>query len=134
MQKAITDVLTANANVAARVGGRIFDEVPNDGTVAPPYVYLGPINRRRVPHDCAQIWTITARLYVISAEFGRQEAWDAIEAVVQALDGADAPDLEFAAPFSIQEPLRVTQAGDVIDPLALKSVFLDLTTTIARES
>ncbi len=34
--------------------------------------------------------------------------------------------------FAMQKMIEVTQAGDVIDPLQAKSVFLDLTTIIAR--
>lgn len=132
-QEAIAAMLIADPVVNGLVNGQVFDEVPNEGAAQPPYIYLGPMNRRRVPLDCGQVWTVTARLYAISVEFGRQEAWNTIEAIVQALDMKDAPDLVVAAPYSIQQPIQITQAGDVVDPLAPKSVFVDLSTTIARD-
>ncbi|MCJ2132452.1 DUF3168 domain-containing protein [Methylobacterium sp. E-045] len=133
-QKAIADLLIADPDVNALVNGQVFDEVPNDGEATPPYIYLGPMNRRRVQMDCGQVWTITARLYAISVEFGRGQAWETIEAIVQALDMKEAPDVTLTAPFSIQQPIQITQGGDVVDPLAPKSVFVDLSTIIARDN
>ncbi len=63
---------------------------------------------------------------------GRTQAWDIVEAMVQALDDKGEGDFTLPAPFAISENLHVTQAGDVVDPLAPKSVFVDLTTTIIR--
>ncbi len=130
-------LLKADPAVAAFVGDRIDDEVPSDaqGRTArglPAYIYLGPMSRQRIRQDCAQIWTMRARLYAISDEWGRSQAWDIVEAVVQALDDKGEADFVLPAPFVISENLHVTQAGDVVDPLAPKSVFVDLTTTIIR--
>lgn len=134
--KAITERLVDDAGVAALVAGRVFDAVPNDRKAGsqPPYIYVGPMNRQRVPLDCAAVWQVRARVYVVTTTFGRAEGWEVIEAVVQALDGREAPDLALPAPFTFQNRLDVVQAGDVVDPLAPKSMFLDLTTIIARTS
>ncbi len=130
-------LLKADPAVAAFVGDRIDDEVPSDaqGRTArglPAYIYLGPMSRQRIRQDCAQIWTMRARLYAISDEWGRSQAWDIVEAVVQALDDKGEHDFVLPAPFVISENLHVTQAGDVVDPLAPRSVFVDLITTIIR--
>ena len=55
---------------------------------------------------------------------------EAVDAFV--LDQLEQADLPLADPYSLRTPLVVGQAGDVIDPLQAKSVFFDLTTTIAR--
>lgn len=133
---ALTAILKADAAVTAVAGKRIYDEVPAGRSAQdkPPYIYVGPMRRQRVALDCAQIWTVQARIYVVSTEFGRRESWNLVEAVVQALDRKEAPAVAIPAPFSLQQPLQIVQAGDVVDPLAPKSVFLDLSTTIAREA
>ena len=137
LRDALFALLKADPAVSGFVAGRIYDEVPADsqgrtkrGLEA--YLYLGPMNRQRIRQDCAQIWTIRARLYAISDAFGRSQAWDIIEAVVQAVDDKGEADFDLPEPFAISENLHVTQAGDVVDPLAPKSVFVDLTTTITR--
>lgn len=111
------------------VGQSVFDQV--DTTTKPPYVYIGPAGRMRLPADCYQAWTQRLRLYVVYTSWDRSQVWEAAEAIIQALDlkTLDLPD-----PFSQQQPIQITQAGDVIDPTAPKSVFVDLTTTIARAS
>lgn len=133
---AITDALVSDPAVSALVAGRVFDEVPNDrkpGT-GTPYVYIGPINRQRVPLDCAAVWQIRCRLYAVTTAFGRGLGWRLVEAIVGALDGRDAPDIALPKPFSLQSRFDVVQAGDVVDPLAPKALFLDLTTTIAKDA
>lgn len=132
----ITDLLVADPAVFALVAGRVFDEVPNDrkpGT-GTPYIYIGPINRQRVPFDCATVWQIRCRLYAVTTAFGRGLGWRLVESIATALDGKDAPDIALPRPFSLQSRFDVTQAGDVVDPLAPKALFLDLTTTIAKDA
>lgn len=123
---AIRTALKADASVTALVGTNVFDQV---GSQTPPYIYVGPAGRSRVPNDCFQIWTQRLRLYVIYTTWNRTEVWEAAEALIQALDLRQ---FDLAAPFVQQEPIKITQAGDVIDPNAPKSVFVDLTATIAR--
>lgn len=133
----IIELLNASPAVMDAVQGRIYDEVPSDtqGRTQrhlPAYIYIGPMNRTRIRQDCAQMWTMRARIYVISDGWGRTEAWDTAEAVVQAVDEKGEADFTLAPPFVISEDLHVTQAGDVIDPQSPKSVFVDITTTIIR--
>ncbi|RVU17499.1 DUF3168 domain-containing protein [Methylobacterium oryzihabitans] len=131
--RVVTDALVADPAVAALVGDKVFDEIPNDRRGgAPPYVYVGPINRQRLYLECGTAWTVRVRIYAVTTAFGREQGWEVIEAVVQALDGRD--DLTLPAPFSLQNRLDVTQAGDVVDPLAPKAMFLDLTTIVARDT
>ncbi|MGY2052958.1 DUF3168 domain-containing protein [Methylobacterium sp. JK268] len=131
---ALTAILVADPTLAGIISGRVYDEVPAEGAPQdlPPYVYMGPMNRRRVILDCCPVWTVRARIYAISIDFGRRQAWEIIEAVAQALDLKDAPAITLASPYVIQQPLQVEQGGDVFDPTLPRSVFLDVSTTIAR--
>jgi hypothetical protein len=133
-REALTEILKANAPIAALIEHRVYDRVPSKN--APerdsPYLYMGPMGRTRIPLDCYQAWTVRARIYAVSTKFQRTQVWDLAELVVQALDLLDAPDLVLPPPLSLQEPLKITQAGDVVDPLAPQSVFVDVSTTIAR--
>ncbi|WP_345822578.1 hypothetical protein ACN9MF_24320 [Methylobacterium fujisawaense] len=52
--------------------------------------------------------------------------------MIAARNGLERPDLPLTDPYSPRTPIEVVQAGDVIDPLQAKSVFLDLRTRIAR--
>ncbi|KQP36694.1 hypothetical protein ASF25_01695 [Methylobacterium sp. Leaf100] len=79
---------------------------------------------------CGRGWTVQARLFAVSTAAGRTEAWSLIDAMTAALDGREVFTPPLAAPFRLQKMIEVTQAGDVIDPLQAKSVFLDLTTLI----
>jgi hypothetical protein len=124
---AIRTALKADASVAALIGANVFDQVSAQST--PPYIYVGPAGRTRVWNDCFQVWTQRIRLYVIYTTWNRTEVWTAAEALIQALD---LKRFDLAAPYEQQEEIRITQAGDVIDPNAPKSVFVDLTATIAR--
>lgn len=139
LQKAIVERLLADAAVAAIVQDRIFDEVPADRLPGkPPYIEIGPINRTRF-EGCGRAWQIRIRLFATSVEFGRVEAWALADAMADALDDrgdgetpVDPPEL--AAPWRITDSLRVTQGGDVIDPLQIKSVFVDVQAVVARSS
>ncbi len=75
---------------------------------------------------------IQARLYAVSTAYDRDHGWRVVDAMIAALNGLEVPDLPLAAPYSLRTPLEVVQAGDVIDPLQAKSVFLDLRTTVVR--
>jgi hypothetical protein len=125
---AIRTLLKTDVPVGALVGQNIFDQIPSQQQ--PPYIYIGPAGRKRIVMDCYQVWTVRVRLYAISTGYGRSEDWEIAEAMVQALD---LQELTLADPYFQQEPLKITQAGDVIDPTAPKSVFVDISTTIARQ-
>lgn len=137
LRDAIRTRLRADAAFQALAGKQIFDEVPSalGSTVPPvkaPYAYFGPIRRSNRVLDCSESWTIQARLYAVSTAFNRDQGWLLIDAMVASLDQLERPDLPLAEPYSLRTPIVVGQAGDVIDPLQAKSVFFDLTTTIAR--
>ena len=127
---AIRAHLRADAGFKALAENRIYDDVPAaKGTV--PYAYIGPMRRQRLEIGCGQGWTVQARIFVVSTGSGRTEAWALADAISAALDGVEAFDPPLAEPFRLQRTIEVMQAGDVIDPLQAKSVFLDLTTIIA---
>lgn len=130
LRDAIRALLRADAGFKAIADNRIYDDVPTSAAKA-PYAYVGPMRRQRYDIGCGLAWTVQARLYAVSTASGRTEAWSLIDAMTAALDGREAEDLPLASPFRLQKMIEVTQAGDVIDPLQAKSVFLDLTTIIA---
>ncbi|MGX9981131.1 DUF3168 domain-containing protein [Methylobacterium fujisawaense] len=137
LRDAIRTRLKSDGAFQALAGKQIFDEVPSSlGEIAPkvkpPYAYFGPIRRSNKVLDCSESWTIQARLYAVSTTFNRDQGWLLIDAMVASLDQLEGPDLPLADPYSLRTPLVVGQAGDVIDPLQAKSVFFDLTTSIAR--
>lgn len=127
---AIRDCLRADAGFTALAGNRIYDEVPT-AKAAAPYAYIGPMRRTRFEVGCGLAWTVQVRLFAVSTAAGRTEAWSLVDAMTAALDGLEAFTPPLADPFRLQKMIEVTQAGDVIDPLQAKSVFLDLTTLIA---
>jgi hypothetical protein len=133
LRDAIRALLRSNPAFKALASNRIYDDVPT-GKATPPYAYIGPMRRSRYEIGCGQAWTVQARLYAVSTASGRDEAWSLIDAMSAALEGLEADDLPLASPFRLQGPIQVGQAGDVIDPLQAKSVFLDLTTIIAGPS
>ena len=125
---AVLAALAADPAVSAIVGDKVMDEVPADRSpVKPPYVYAGPINRQRVPDTCARAWAMRMRVYAVSTGFGRREAWTLADAVVKALHRAE---LNLSEPLEAVDPVTVAQAGDVINPPAPKTAFVDITVTI----
>lgn len=137
LRDAIREHLRADAGFKAIATNRIYDDVPTASIVpgAPgaktPYAYIGPMRRTRYDMGCGLAWTVQARIFAVSTASGRTEAWSLIDAITAALDGVEEFPKPLAAPFRLQKMIEVTQAGDVIDPLQAKSVFLDLTTIIA---
>lgn len=137
LRDAILTRLRADGAFYAIAGKQLFDEVPSSlgsaaPSVKPPYAYFGPMRRTSFQNTCALIWTIQARLYAVSTAYNRDQGWLLIDAMIASLNELEAADLPLAEPYSLYSPLVVGQAGDVIDPLQAKSVFFDLTTSIAR--
>lgn len=134
LRDAIRALIRADAGFKAIAKNRIYDDVPTSSKANPidtPYAYVGPMRRSRYEIGCGLAWTVQARLYAVSTANGRTEAWSLIDAMSAALEGLEDFSPALASPFRLQKPIEVTQAGDVIDPLQAKSVFLDLTTIIA---
>ena len=129
LRDVIRECLRADPGFAALAENRIYDDVPT-GNATVPYAYIGPMRRQRLDMGCGLAWTVQVRLFAVSTASGRTEAWSLIDAMTAALDGREAFTPPLAAPFRLQKMIEVTQAGDVIDPLQAKSVFLDLTTLI----
>lgn len=137
LRDAIRAQLRADVGFKALADNRIYDDVPTASAIpgkpaAPtPYAYIGPMRRQRFDAGCGLAWTVQARIFAVSTASGRTEAWSLVDAISAALDGLEEFSKPLAAPFRLQKMIEVTQAGDVIDPLQAKSVFLDLTTIIA---
>lgn len=133
LQIALIAALKADNRLLDLVHGRIYDEPPSDKDRAtPPYCYLGPVNLRRISDQASASRTgqVTFRVFAISTDYGRVEAWDTIDAVTAALHGVE---LQLVAPFSTMgDPVLFITAGDVAAPLNPKSTFADFTTTIAN--
>lgn len=134
LQDAIKAILSAPGGPVASLAS-VFDEVPTDrasNVLKPgPWVYLGPITRRRIEVGCGDAWTITTRLYAAASKTERRQSWTLANAVMDALEGQE-PTL--ADPYRLVEVIRCQQAGDVIEPATPKTVFVDLTTVITRNS
>ncbi|MGY2051683.1 DUF3168 domain-containing protein [Methylobacterium sp. JK268] len=116
-------LLRAVPAVSGAVAERIYDDVPEEGERAPPWIHAGPMNAQRVELGCAAAWDLRLRLYVESASYDRDEVWTIARAAMRALDGQEPAE---AAGFV--DRLSVRQSGDVIDPLTVKSVFFDIAT------
>jgi hypothetical protein len=132
LQSAVIAKLKAADAVRALVGARIFDEGPSDKEKPkPPYIYLGPVNRQRIEAgSCSSIFRGTFRLFAVSTEFGRTEAWAVIDAVTETLDGQE---IDLPAPYStIGDQIKLISDGDVIAPLNPKSTFADYTVTLTK--
>ncbi|MGL3208690.1 DUF3168 domain-containing protein [Bradyrhizobium sp. BR 1433] len=134
LQGAVIARLKDDPVLKVLVAARIYDEVPSDkDRPKPPYVYLGGVNRRRMTEQgtCSAVRTVTFRLYAVSTEFGRLEAWSVIEACVEALDNKE---IELAAPYTtLGEVVKLVSDGDVIQPVTPKSTFADFTIDLMKQ-
>lgn len=132
LQSAVIAKLKAADPVKALVAARIFDEAPSDkAKPAPPYIYLGPVNRQRIEAgSCSSIFRATFRLFAVSTEFGRREAWAVIDAVTEALDSQE---ISLPLPYAtIGDLVKLVSDGDVIEPLNPKATFADYTVTLTK--
>ena len=131
LKDAIVGGLRADPTIAGIVGQKVYDEVPRDQRGEPsdaeaPFIYIGPIGRRRLEYGDRPAWTVSARLYCVSSAVGRADCWDMADAVHAALDLQN-----FEMPNgNSHDRLKVIGDGDVIAPGAPKQVFLDLTTNL----
>ncbi|TDX63999.1 uncharacterized protein DUF3168 [Methylosinus sp. sav-2] len=130
---ALIEALKADSGVAAILGARLYDEVPRDSRgnasdVASPYAYLGPIAASRVESGCGAGWLLRLRLYVASTAFGRREAWQAMNAMVAAIEGET---FALAAPAVQAQALYTLLGGDVVEPISPKLVYVDIAAIVA---
>lgn len=129
---AVIDALKADAGVAALVDVRVYDLPPRDprGTASdtkPPYIYCGPLNWRSEHTACAFVGTARLRLYFVSTDFGRDQAWRVHDAVILALAWK-----EFSLSGGhLMTGLRPVLGGDVTAPTAPKETFIDFETILS---
>lgn len=132
LQSAWIARLKADDAIRALVGARVFDQVPGDkDRPKAPYIYPGPVSRRRYEGGgCVDAKTVTFRVFVVSTDFGRYEAWAVIEAIAGALNNKE---LAVVAPWSTAgDTVKAIQDGDVVQPLDPKSAFADFSITLIR--
>ncbi len=133
LQAAVIAKLKADPVLKGLVSARIYDEPPSDkDRPTPPYLYLGPANVRRPAEigPCSKVREATFRLFAVSTEFGRLEAWSVIDAASDVLDNAE---LQLTAPYSTTGDLvKLKTAGDVVAPISPKSTFADFTVDLTH--
>lgn len=112
LQKAVYDKLIADADVGAKVGDRIYDQMPSTGTY--PCVTFGPSDEVPDEAECVDGVVVTLQVDVWSQDNGRlRPCRDIVWVVRQALHEAD---LSLADPFALSE-VRVTSTQTMLDPL-----------------
>jgi len=87
LQKAIVQRLKADAQVAAYVDGRIYDDVPEDAEF--PYITIGSVISRSIHADCLDMVEMDIQLDVWSRASGMEELSEIAEAVCAALHDND---------------------------------------------
>jgi hypothetical protein len=127
----LVDAIKAAPGVVAYVGDRIYD-VPPEKAVT-PYIFFGPAgftDARDI--GCSDAWRFRLRIYVSTAHFGRLVAWDIGLAIAEALHEKSPP---VPIPgFHMPMTITVVNGGDIIDPLKLKEVFIDIDAVIAADA
>ncbi len=124
---ALVAALKADPGVAALCGDRVYD-VPPEGRPQTPYLHIGPGQFRIEAERCGRMTGFTFRIFAVSQEFGRLEAWSAVFAAAVALDGRKP---EMPAGLALSRALSVTQGGDVVDAGKLRECFLDVVAVVA---
>ena len=125
---ALVAVLRADAGIASLVGGNVYDRVPPN--TVPPWIYLGPAGTRRMANDCYRAWEITARIFCVTTDFGRDLAWAIAEAVDVALDNTMP---ELAPGYTLGAHLVMAASGDIVDPTKPQSIFTDVVAIVYRD-
>lgn len=126
LRDAVLGLLRASSAVTAIVGHKVRDDVPSDDDPdALPWLYMGPINTQRLEMGCGPAWQLKMRVFAESSAFDRDQAWILARAAIRAVDGAEPP-----AASGFTDRLAVSQAGDVIAPNTVKTVFFDITATL----
>lgn len=133
VKKALVSALLADIGVSQSVGQRVFDVPPldrRDGTTLnakTPFIYVGPISRVRLASGLSPSWTMRLRIYVVTDEAGRDQAWEIIEAVSQRLD---LHEMELPADAGRCVQWRLVSDGDIVDPLAPRQSFAEFETIL----
>jgi hypothetical protein len=133
-KSALVDFIKADAACAALLGARIYDEAPRDqrgdssDLAASPWAYLGPIAASRIESDCGPGWLLRLRIYTASTAAGRDEAWSAMDAICNAIEGSE---LTLSAPAFQAQKTYIILGGDVVDPISPKLVYVDVAAIVA---
>lgn len=126
----VLEALRASPAITAYVGDRIYDVPLEDAK--PPYLFFGPAGFTDARDwGCANAWRFRLRLYVSTAHHGRLVAWDIGLAIAAALHEQTPP---VPVPgFHLPMSITVINGGDIIDPLKLKEVFIDIDAVMAAD-
>jgi len=95
LQVAIVQRLEADVEIAALVGGRVFDDVPSEGYrkedtgAAWPYISMGPSDELSDDADCIVGFEISFQIDCWSRAVGFPEVRKMADAVRRALDDED---------------------------------------------
>jgi hypothetical protein len=127
----LVDAIRAAPGVTAYVGQRIYDVPPEKAQT--PYVFFGPAGFTDAKDwGCDDAWRFRLRIYVSTAQYGRLAAWDIALAIAAALHEQTPP---VPVPgFHLPMAITVVNGGDIIDPLKLKEVFIDIDAVIASST
>lgn len=109
LQKALFQRFTNDAALSSKVGGRIYDAVPENTPY--PYVNIGePTNR---PFDTKSSFgeNIVLSIHCWSAYQGKKEAFEILNLILQSLSG---PPLQIGGGFKLQDFKR-EQMNVIID-------------------
>ena len=127
----IVDTIKASPAVTAAIGNRIYDVPPEKAQT--PYIFLGPAGFTPANDiGCGDAWRFTMRIYVITAQYGRLAAWDIGMNLAVALH-EQRPAIPVPG-FGLPMAILVTNGGDIVDPLELKEVFIDIEAVIGSDS
>ncbi|ATQ67735.1 MULTISPECIES: DUF3168 domain-containing protein [Methylosinus] len=132
LRNAIIAALQGNADIAAIVEAKIYDEIPRDARGDPsdaiaPYIYLGVLEWRRAEIGCHRSYDVSLAIHAVSTGFGRADIWRLHDAIVPALDLAE---LTLAGGHAAT-PLRCTAGGDTPALAAPKEVTVLLQTLLS---
>ena len=122
LRNQVIALLLATPAVVDIVGEKVRDDVPSDDDPdEAPWIYMGPINSQRLEVGGLPAWQTKLRVFAESTAFDRDQAWILARAAIRAVEGAEPP-----ADAGFCDRLTVAQAGDVIAPGTVKTVFFDV--------
>jgi len=134
-KKALAAHLMADGGLSALVGQKVYDVPPRDergqaSTASAPFVYFGPIVYRRIEAGCGSVYETRMRLYSVSTNHGRTQAWTVHDALAAALEGVglDLTDGHHMTDF------KVMAGGDVVSPAQPRECFVDVLTNLSPAS
>ena len=126
LRDAVIARLLASPDVAALVQGKVRDDVPSDDEADNlPWICMGPARLTPLDMGCSTAWTVSLKVFAESNAFDRDQAWAIARAAIRVLDKA-----EISGDPRFCDALKVTGAGDVMDPGQIKTVWFDVSTVM----